>query len=301
MFGFLALRRGTAYACIGDAELVSLKSVSDMASRLKRRSSLGQGPGGVSNTSGILDISNGPSQEDGAIETANEEEERRARRGLLQKRQSFGHGHGEQAHHHFGDAGVVGITSSELAEHYSNCMKLAAENKINVKNAFQLKLIDYMTEMLKKKKSDMDNFQAASCALDASTKIYAFRVDSVHNETLKLASGVGSSMTGGNNNANGSDERQDVGDEGDGDELGRRKKKQQRKKASMVEKNLKNINCTQFDLEFDVDPLFKKVSAQFDTGGGGGQFLANLRINDDSGELLLDSNAEISIADNQGK
>ena len=54
-------------------------------------------------------------------------------------------------------------------------MKLSAENKINVKNAFHLQLIDYMTEMMRKKASDLDNFQAASCALDASAKIYAYR------------------------------------------------------------------------------------------------------------------------------
>ena len=71
-------------------------------------------------------------------------------------------------------------------------MKLSAENKINIKNAFHLQLIDYMAEMMKtKKNSDMDNFQAASCALDASAKIYAYRVDSVHSDTLKLAGGVG--------------------------------------------------------------------------------------------------------------
>jgi len=34
-------------------------------------------------------------------------------------------------------------------------------------------------------------FQAASCALDASAKIYGYRVDSLHTDTLKLAGGVG--------------------------------------------------------------------------------------------------------------
>ena len=70
--------------------------------------------------------------------------------------------------------GVGGYSAAQLAEHYSNCMKLSAENKINTKNAFHLQLIDYMSEMMRNKKaSEMDNFQAASCALDASAKIYA--------------------------------------------------------------------------------------------------------------------------------
>ena len=38
-------------------------------------------------------------------------------------------------------------------------MKLSAENKINVKNAFSLGLIDYMAEMVRKKAPGMDNFQ----------------------------------------------------------------------------------------------------------------------------------------------
>lgn len=33
--------------------------------------------------------------------------------------------------------------------------------------------------------------KAASCTLDASTKIYAYRVDCVHNDTLKMAGGLG--------------------------------------------------------------------------------------------------------------
>jgi condensin complex subunit 2 len=47
----------------------------------------------------------------------------------------------------------------QLAEHYANCMKLSAENKINAKNAFNLGLIDYVAEMFRKKAPAMDNFQ----------------------------------------------------------------------------------------------------------------------------------------------
>ena len=56
-----------------------------------------------------------------------------------------------------------------------------------------------------------------------------------------------------------------------------------------MEKNLKNINVNKFELEFDVDPLFKKTSSQFDSGAGGNQFLATLQVQDDTCELLLDS------------
>ena len=137
----------------------------------------------------------------------------------------------------------------------------------------------------------MDNFQAASCALDASAKIYAYRVDSVHSDTLKLAGGVGKSA----------EEKQAEGNNGDQPDLDQdddtiagaedKKKTKRKKKAATVEKNLNNIDIQKFDLEFDVDPLFKKTSSQFDSGGGGGQFLCNLFIRDESCQLLLDSEA----------
>ncbi len=180
-------------------------------------------------------------------------------------------------------------SDAQLAEIYDSCIRLSAENKINAKNAFHLKMIDYMADMVRKKKSDMDNFQAASCALDASTKIYAYRVDAVHTDTLKLASGVGSNKP--EKEDVGGDARRGEGEE-DGEEGEAKKKRKKRKRATMVEKNLNNINCSNFELEFDVDPLFKKVSAQFDSGGGaGGQFLSTLRMRDDGCELLMDSNA----------
>ncbi|XP_037068906.1 condensin complex subunit 2-like [Pollicipes pollicipes] len=79
----------------------------------------------------------------------------------------------------------------QLAAHYSNCIKLSAENKISAKNAFSLQLIDCMAQMLRQKKSDLDNFQVASYTLDASAKIYGYRVEVLHGETLRMAGGLG--------------------------------------------------------------------------------------------------------------
>ena len=172
--------------------------------------------------------------------------------------------------------GVGGYSAAQLAEHYANCMKLSAENKINTKNAFHLQLIDYMSEMMRNKKtSEMDNFQAASCALDASAKIYAYRVDSVHSDTLKLAGGVGKTAQEQEEQDKAQNAEGEVNEDGIGVE---KKEKRRRKEKPTIEKNLSAINCSKFDLEFDVDPLFKKTSAQFDSGSGGGQFLTSLYI-----------------------
>jgi len=225
------------------------------------------------------------------IDDANvDEETERKNRMKLQKRQSIGPGAIAPATPNVeNNAGSIArCTQAELADMYTNCMKLSAENKISVKNAFQLKLIDYMAEMMKtKKKSEMDNFQSASCALDASTKIYAYRVDSVHSDTLKLAGGVGDTNKENEGNKNNTEGAVD----NDDPEEGEKKKAKRKKKSATVEKNLNNIDIAKFDLEFDVDPLFKKTSTQFDSGSGGGQFLCNLFIRDESCQLLLDSEA----------
>ncbi len=264
-----------------------------MSSRSKRRSSLYAAPGREN-------LNQTPIIEQNGVD---EEAERRGRV-RLQKRQSIGHvipaavagtpvANNEAA---AGQTAVSGLSSAQLTDLYSNCMKLSAENKINIKNAFHLQLIDYMAEIMKtKKSSQLDNFQAASCALDASAKIYAYRVDSVHSDTLKLAGGVGKPKDGNNKNNDNPDAIDgEDGNAHDEDDPTKAKTGKRKKKSATIEKNLNNIDIGKFELEFDVDPLFKKTSTQFDSGGGGGQFLCNLYIRDERCQLLLDSDAYLN-------
>nr|XP_054765769.1 condensin complex subunit 2-like [Lytechinus pictus] len=180
---------------------------------------------------------------------------------------------------------LSGLSTGQLTDHYSNCIKLSAENKINSKNAFGLHLIDYMAELLKSKKGEMTNFQVASCTLDASAKIYAGRVDAIHAETYKMLGGLGH-------------DRQNKHSEGDADAEGPDandgKKKKRARHSNTVETNLKNINVTKLDLGFEPDPLFQRTSAAFDEGGSFGLLLNHLQCRDDGCELLLDSNTIIN-------
>ncbi|XP_060588425.1 condensin complex subunit 2-like [Ruditapes philippinarum] len=190
---------------------------------------------------------------------------------------------------------LSGFSTAQLTEHYTSCIKLSAENKINAKNAFGLHLIDYMSELLKKK--ELENFQVASTTLDASAKIYAGRVDAIHAETYKVLSGLG---RGADKHKHAHDEDtlegEDGGAEGEArpDEAQKKKKK---RKSKTVETNLKNINVNKFDLEFEVDPLFQVMSAAFDEGGSSGLLLSNLRTFDNTQRLVLDSNTLISPTD----
>jgi len=86
----------------------------------------------------------------------------------------------------------LGLSTSQLQELYNICIRMASENKINVKNTWSLNLIDYITELVNTSgnKGNQLNFQKASCTLDAGVKIYCSRVDSIYFEAFKLLSGI---------------------------------------------------------------------------------------------------------------
>ncbi|XP_070539700.1 condensin complex subunit 2-like [Ptychodera flava] len=185
--------------------------------------------------------------------------------------------------------GSGGFTNSQVIEHYANCIKLSAENKINAKNAFSLNLIDHMSDLIKQKERSggMTNFQVASCTLDASAKIYAGRVDSIHADTYKMLGGLG------RDNEKPSQDGSAVGDENDDGTT--KKKKQKRTKKSKIESNLKNIKRKELEMDFEVDPLFKQMSSEFDAGGSSGLLLSNLGQRDDSCEVMLDTQSIVDI------
>ncbi|XP_061194277.1 condensin complex subunit 2-like [Saccostrea echinata] len=185
---------------------------------------------------------------------------------------------------------LSGLSATQLADHYSSCIKLSAENKINAKNAFGLHLIDYMSDLVKKK--ELDNFQVASTTLDASAKIYAGRVDAIHSETYKVLTGLGRSGEKSKADEDGEEAMEEDGVPGE-EQPEEIKKKKRTKKNNTIESNLKNINVSKMDLEFEVDPLFKVMSAAFDEGGSSGLLLNNLRTFDDQQDLILDSTSAI--------
>ena len=50
--------------------------------------------------------------------------------------------------------------------------------------------------------------------------------------------------------------------------------------VATIEKNLNSITVKHFDLSFDVDPLFQKMSQKFDEGRARGMLLNNLAVHD---------------------
>lgn len=174
---------------------------------------------------------------------------------------------------------VKKLSADAVLNLYTNCIKLASENKINAKNTWSLALIDHISDIVQNERDDdnQTNFQKASCTLEAGVKIYASRVDSFHSETFKMLGGMNKVAS---NDAE-DDGRQGLGDGAEGSQIpedseGMRVKK---RRATVNTLELPEAHSLkQLDEALVVDPLFQKTSAMFDEGGASGLLLTNLAV-----------------------
>ncbi|GAA6039825.1 hypothetical protein JCM8097_004242 [Rhodosporidiobolus ruineniae] len=161
------------------------------------------------------------------------------------------------------------------SQRYEEWMKIATDNKITSTNTWNLALIDYFHDMSLLRNGDDNsiNFQKASCTLDGCVKIWTSRVDSVATETGKLLSGLGEGAA----NGDAMDDEDDDGDE-DGEREQKRAQKRAARAATTLADSFSKLRVKSFDLEFTVDPLFKKTSADFDEGGAAGLLMNHLAV-----------------------
>ncbi|KUI65979.1 Condensin complex subunit 2 [Cytospora mali] len=176
-----------------------------------------------------------------------------------------------------------------LLANFEEWMKMATDNKINATNSWNFALIDYFHDMSLLKEGDGVNFQKASCTLDGCVKIYTSRVDSVATETGKLLSGLADSRDSKKKRGEGEEgeESEEEVDE-DGNVRKKPKRKAQRSSEATLAPSFASLQLKKFELEFAVDPLFKKASADFDEGGAKGLLLNHLMI-DSKGRIVFDS------------
>ncbi|XP_062873806.1 condensin complex subunit 2 [Trichomycterus rosablanca] len=183
-------------------------------------------------------------------------------------------------------AAVPKLSSAQISEHYSTCIKLSTENKITTKNAFGLHLIDYMADILKEKDSEL-NFKVAAGTLDASTKIYAVRVDAVHADAYRVLGGLGAETKPKEDQDGGEGDDADDGTPDGHAAVKQAPKKRPAKKT--VEQNLSNINLSQSEMRCEVDPMFQRMAASFDENSTAGVFLSVLFSEDSRCELRFPS------------
>lgn len=193
----------------------------------------------------------------------------------------------------YGVAGsaVTPMKRVPILANFEEWMKMATDNKINAANSWNFALIDYFHDMSLLKEGDGVNFQKASCTLDGCVKIYTSRVDSVATETGKLLSGLAESRDKkkrGGGDAEGEGEEGDEEEEGEDGVKKKSRRKAQRSAEATLAPSFDQLRLKKMELEFSVDPLFKKASADFDEGGAKGLLLNHLSIDSD-GRIVFDS------------
>ncbi|KAK3921405.1 Condensin complex subunit 2 [Frankliniella fusca] len=194
-----------------------------------------------------------------------------------------------------------GLSTAQLAEHYASCIKLSTENKITVKNAFSLQLIDYMSMMLKRHDKQMEDFQVASCTLDASTKIYSFRVDAVHSDVVQMATTMGRAEAsrkkknteeddGGPDGAADNDNR----DDGPESQVLKKLKKKSRKLKSSLADNPESLQRKQQNFQ-TMDPFLVRLSATLAVSQSGEcPFHHSSKVRDNFVEFDIDKESQQS-------
>ncbi|GMH86891.1 hypothetical protein TL16_g10685 [Triparma laevis f. inornata] len=212
------------------------------------------------------------------------------------------------------DEGNAEVGSDKLGEMYATAIKMNAENKINASNTWSLQLIDNMDKIIapdlptpSKKKSSgpfdsnapafanrqddddnvaLVNFQKASCTLDASVKIYSYRVDDVHTSSYKVLANL--------NRTDGGEEEEEDSDGEGGKKPAKVGTKKIRQSVNTLETNVSALNMNKLDSAFDIDPLFRKMSKTFDEGGAKGMLLANLSVSTEGCGIVFDSKEDES-------
>lgn len=141
------------------------------------------------------------------------------------------------------------LTGEGLEELCNNTMQLVTDNKVNMKNCFDVELIEHIGELMKQYESDGEmNFHRAAGTLDASARIYAYRVDQVHNDVFKVKGSI--TQLGEDDQANG----------------GSTNVRRAKTGAKTLEEE-RNITLTNVDQEDKVDGYFKQMARKLENGG----------------------------------
>ncbi|KAA0198045.1 Condensin complex subunit 2, partial [Fasciolopsis buskii] len=141
----------------------------------------------------------------------------------------------------------------------------------------------------------------ASSSLDAGAKIYAGRVDAVHQETYQVLTGLGRSdkpqPTGDQDDEN-PDDADSAGPIGSTN-TGKDSRKKNQVHRDIIQKQLNKIRSKVLTSKADVDPLFQHQTATYDEGGTAELRLNQLSTLDEACVLILDSSTRIMRSSSQ--
>lgn len=123
-----------------------------------------------------------------------------------------------------------------------------------------------------------NNWQIVSNGLAAYAQVYSYRVDSIHSEIFKILGGLN------RNEKNGEKNEQEKEDEQEGVQINK-------KRLKNIETNKEKLEIKKFELDNQVDPLFKHTTAKFSQVNAKGLLNYVLDIDEDLC-LVLEGNKE---------
>ena len=127
-------------------------------------------------------------------------------------------------------------------------------------------------------KNEESAWQKASASLDATAKIYGFRVDSVHTETFKFLGGL---------NRNKKELNPKEKNEDNQEEIEQTKKKEKLKRGiNTLETNIKKLNLSKYDIDCEVDPLFSVMTSKFNESSARGLLLNTIPLDENLNYIL---------------
>lgn len=185
---------------------------------------------------------------------------------------------------------------------FEGWMKMVRTKRVKATNAFTIQLIDAFYSMVQGQVLSNDEsrytFQEATHTLGGCLTVYKNRIARVKDDTSRLLVGVTEKRVDEREEANGEEEDSDNEDE-PGSQTARSKKSSQANKRLKQTGDpflvpAKKLEIDAGDLKTAIDPLLRKMSADFDKRGAGALLQYSLRT-DLSGRFLLDADTQSGV------
>ncbi|XP_036321196.1 condensin complex subunit 2 isoform X1 [Rhagoletis pomonella] len=189
----------------------------------------------------------------------------------------------------------------EENETLKKCLEIYNGNKLSRENAWSLSLIDTLSTLLDRHHKSLNNFKVAGSSLEASSKVYGLRVDSVHTDVLRMSAGLNAQKfvdrqgqsdddddvaTGGEGNADPNASAAGVNENGEKvAEKAKPKPKRTRRVVSTITKNKDTLN-SRLDTVPLQDPVFGKLNTIVGSINSSNRLMNNILLTTES-ELRL--------------
>ncbi|XP_058836240.1 condensin complex subunit 2 [Topomyia yanbarensis] len=196
------------------------------------------------------------------------------------------------------DSTMSTASTVEDNDNIKMCLQLYSDNKLSKDNAWTVTIIDTFAKLMTRH-SSMQNFQVAGSTLEASTKVYGLRVDSIHTDVMRMCSELTrqSARAMDNNREeevdddNGGADKENGGSATGADGTSQQsqdpkpKKKKARKHVSTLTKSKESINAP-LDTNPFTDPFFAKLNSVVGDVNSSSRLMQNI-IPTEKGELQL--------------